>query len=96
MHLRLYDYWRSSASFRVRIALNLLGIGYESVSVNLGQSVKKGQLLARLDSAESRQVQAETESLQARVSRLLKQAKALGVFDAVKYNFIGLGEAGHG
>lgn len=31
----LYDYWRSSASYRVRIALNLLGIEYEAVSVNL-------------------------------------------------------------
>ena len=40
------------------------------ILVKSGQEVKKGQLLARLDSAESRQVQAETESLQARVSRL--------------------------
>ncbi|UWM83213.1 maleylacetoacetate isomerase [Rhizobium sp. SRDI969] len=31
----LYDYWRSSASYRVRIALNLLGIDYKTVSVNL-------------------------------------------------------------
>lgn len=31
----LYDYWRSSASYRVRIALNLLGISYETVPVNL-------------------------------------------------------------
>lgn len=31
----LYDYWRSSASYRVRIALNLLGITYETVPVNL-------------------------------------------------------------
>lgn len=31
----LYDYWRSSASYRVRIALNLLGIGYQAVPVNL-------------------------------------------------------------
>jgi len=28
----LYDYWRSSASYRVRIALNLAGITYESIS----------------------------------------------------------------
>ena len=31
----LYDYWRSSASYRVRIALNLLGIDYETRVVNL-------------------------------------------------------------
>lgn len=31
----LYDYWRSSASYRVRIALNLAGIDYKPVVVNL-------------------------------------------------------------
>ncbi len=31
----LYDYWRSSASYRVRIALNLAGISYKSVMVDL-------------------------------------------------------------
>lgn len=31
----LYDYWRSSASYRVRIALNLLGIAYKASVVNL-------------------------------------------------------------
>ena len=31
----LYDYWRSSASYRVRIALNLAGIVYKSVAVDL-------------------------------------------------------------
>ncbi|OED48460.1 maleylacetoacetate isomerase [Leisingera sp. S232] len=31
----LYDYWRSSASYRLRIALNLAGIAYISVPVDL-------------------------------------------------------------
>ena len=31
----LYDYWRSSASYRVRIALNVVGEGYRSVPVDL-------------------------------------------------------------
>ncbi|MBK9433500.1 MAG: maleylacetoacetate isomerase [Sphingomonadales bacterium] len=31
----LYDYWRSSASYRVRIALNLKGVAYRSVPVSL-------------------------------------------------------------
>ena len=35
MSVVLYDYWRSSASYRVRIALNLAGIAYDAVSVDL-------------------------------------------------------------
>lgn len=31
----LFDYWRSSASYRVRIALNMLGLAHDSVSVDL-------------------------------------------------------------
>jgi len=31
----LYDYWRSSASYRVRIALNLLAIPYRAVPVDI-------------------------------------------------------------
>lgn len=31
----LYDYWRSSASYRLRIALNLAGIAYKAVPVDL-------------------------------------------------------------
>lgn len=44
----LYDYWRSSASYRVRIALNLLGIGYEAVPINLlAKEHKSPEHLAR-------------------------------------------------
>lgn len=33
--LKLYDYWRSSASYRVRIALNLKGLVYEQHPIHL-------------------------------------------------------------
>lgn len=33
--IRLYDYWRSSASYRLRIALNLMEEPWEAVPVNL-------------------------------------------------------------
>jgi maleylacetoacetate isomerase len=35
METTLHDYWRSSASYRVRIGLNLLGLSYSSQPVNL-------------------------------------------------------------
>ncbi|XP_039033657.1 glutathione S-transferase zeta class-like [Hibiscus syriacus] len=33
--LKLYSYWRSSCSFRIRVALNLKGLDYEYIPVNL-------------------------------------------------------------
>jgi maleylacetoacetate isomerase/maleylpyruvate isomerase len=33
--MKLYTYWRSSAAYRVRIALELKGIAYQSVAVHL-------------------------------------------------------------
>ncbi len=37
--LKLYDYWRSSAAYRVRIGLNLKGLAYEQAPVNLAPGV---------------------------------------------------------
>lgn len=41
MTYKLYDYWRSSASYRVRIALNLKGIQAEQISINLAEGAQK-------------------------------------------------------
>jgi len=38
----LHDYWRSSASYRVRIALNLAGLAYESLPVDLDRAEQRG------------------------------------------------------
>jgi len=41
--MKLYSYWRSTAAYRVRLALNVKGIAYETVSISLlpGQSVHR-------------------------------------------------------
>jgi maleylacetoacetate isomerase len=39
----LYDYWRSSASYRVRIALNSIGVAYRTVPVNLLDKTHKSR-----------------------------------------------------
>jgi maleylacetoacetate isomerase len=38
----LHDYWRSSAAYRVRIALNLLGLPYQTVPVDLAGGDQRG------------------------------------------------------
>ncbi len=43
MKLVLYDYYRSSASYRVRIALNMKGAEYERVPVNLLEGDQKSE-----------------------------------------------------
>jgi adhesin transport system membrane fusion protein len=46
--------------------------------VRSGQQVKKGQLLARMDNPQSRQIQAETQALEARSARLAAEGSASG------------------
>ncbi|WP_406647877.1 maleylacetoacetate isomerase [Aliisedimentitalea scapharcae] len=44
----LFDYWRSSASYRLRIALNLAGIEYRAISIDLTKGEQRsGDHLAR-------------------------------------------------
>lgn len=37
----LYDFWRSSAAYRVRIGLGLAGVAFERVPVDLGQGANR-------------------------------------------------------
>lgn len=41
--ITLYDYFRSSASYRVRIALNLKGVTYEAVPTNLVEDAQRAE-----------------------------------------------------
>ncbi|CAL1361517.1 unnamed protein product [Linum trigynum] len=47
--LKLYSYWRSSCSCRVRIALNLKGIKYEYVAVNLAKGEQSNSEFLKLN-----------------------------------------------
>ena len=44
--MKLYNYFRSSASFRVRIALNLKGLAYEYVAVHIARGDHKKEAFA--------------------------------------------------
>ena len=45
----LYDYYRSSASYRARIALNLKGIDYEQRPINLAAGAQKDEAYRELN-----------------------------------------------
>ncbi|GGC06128.1 maleylacetoacetate isomerase [Novosphingobium endophyticum] len=47
--MRLHAYYRSSTSYRVRIALNLKGLDYEIVPVNLLESEQRGEAYRKLN-----------------------------------------------
>lgn len=44
--MKLYGYWRSSTSYRLRIALELKGIAYENCPVNLLEGAQKAEAFA--------------------------------------------------
>lgn len=46
--MKLYNYFRSSASFRVRIALNLKGLPYEYVPIHLSKGEQKNPEFAAM------------------------------------------------
>jgi maleylacetoacetate isomerase len=50
--MKLYNYFRSSASFRVRIALELKGLGYEYLSVHLAKGEHKQQQYAAVSASQ--------------------------------------------
>lgn len=43
MELTFYDYWRSSSAYRVRIALNLKGVDFRGVEIDLGKGGQSEQ-----------------------------------------------------
>ncbi len=45
----LYDYWRSSAAYRVRIALNLKGVGYRREAIDLVEGKQRSADYRRLN-----------------------------------------------
>jgi maleylacetoacetate isomerase len=45
----LYDYWRSSAAYRVRIALNLKGVDYESRPIDLRDGEQRSEAYRALN-----------------------------------------------
>ncbi|KHK93309.1 maleylacetoacetate isomerase [Novosphingobium malaysiense] len=47
--MRLYAYYRSSTSYRLRIALNLKGLDYEVVPVNLLEAEQRGEAYRKIN-----------------------------------------------
>jgi maleylacetoacetate isomerase/maleylpyruvate isomerase len=47
--VKLYTYFRSSAAYRVRIALNLKGVAYESIAINLLKGEQTSEAYASLN-----------------------------------------------
>ena len=74
--IRLYDYHRSSAAYRVRIALNLKGLAYERIPVNLLEGEQ------RTEEYRSRNPQAFVPTLEAGGHRL---TQSLAIIDYLEF-----------
>lgn len=75
MKLVLYDYWRSSASYRVRIALNLKGLDFERVPVSLIDGEQKA------DAYRARNPQGFVPMLEAGGLRITQSLAIIGWID---------------
>src|SRR4051812_37758863 len=71
MSLVLHSYWRATAPYRVRIALNLKGLAFDYVAVNLRAGDQHGEAYRALNP------QALTPALQTEDGRLLTQSLAI-------------------
>lgn len=47
--MKLYSYWRSTTSYRVRIALNMKGLSYETIPVDLVAGAQKQSAFAAIN-----------------------------------------------
>ena len=75
--IRLYDYHRSSAAYRVRIALNLKGLAYERIPVNLLEGEQ------RTEEYRSRNPQAFVPTLEAGGHRLTQSLAIVDYLESV-------------
>ena len=74
----LFDYWRSSASYRVRIALALKGVEFDSVPVNLAAGAQRDEAYRK------RNPQGFVPLLEIDGHRLTQSLAIIGYLDATR------------